>query len=116
MAGPNRNAIGARMEIRQDGQIRTYERTIGGGHVSGHLLPLHIGLGTGQPAELRITWPGETEPTAWTALPGPGHYVLRHLDLGGTQYSILGTTDPHPCESDSPRRYADYGTCATQAP
>ncbi|MBF9031687.1 hypothetical protein HKCCE3408_14900 [Rhodobacterales bacterium HKCCE3408] len=63
--GPNRDAVGAIVEIRQDGSVRSFERLIGGGHVSGSLLPLHIGLGTGGPAEIRILWPGAADYSDW---------------------------------------------------
>lgn len=76
MAAGNRDAIGARVELRQGGEVRYFERTLGGGHVSGTLLPLHIGLRGDGPAELRVTWPGAPEPGPWQVLPGPGRYQV----------------------------------------
>ncbi len=55
--GPDRDAIGAWMEIRTGDQVQRRELTIGGGHVSGQLGPLHIGLGDATSAEIRVQWP-----------------------------------------------------------
>ena len=93
MHGPNRDAIGALLEVRQDGRIRSIERTIGGGHVSGHLLPLHIGLGDGAPAEIRITWPGNPTGAPWTPLPGPGQYRLSLSISGETRLTARTGAD-----------------------
>jgi hypothetical protein len=42
------------------------EVTVGGGHASGQLVPLHYGLGSATRAEVRVTWPdGEVGP--WMA-------------------------------------------------
>ena len=51
--GGNAFAIGAVVEV--NGQ--RIERSIGGGHAGGQLLPLHFGLGDATEAEVRITWP-----------------------------------------------------------
>jgi hypothetical protein len=63
--GPNRDAIGAWVEVRV-GETSTWrEVTIGGGHISGKLLPLHFGLGTAPSASVRVQWPdGTTGPWA----------------------------------------------------
>ncbi|MEM9317502.1 MAG: CRTAC1 family protein [Pseudomonadota bacterium] len=73
--GANRDAIGAVIEVRQNGQSRFFERIVGGGHVSGTNLPVHIGLGAVGPAEMRITWPGLSAPGPWHSLT-PGHHVI----------------------------------------
>ena len=75
MPGGNRDAIGALIEIRQNGTTRVIERLIGGGHGSGQLLPLHIGLGDGAPVELRIHWPNQPPFGVWHTIPGPGAYT-----------------------------------------
>ena len=46
-AGPNRDAIGSWIEVRSDASEAVREVTIGGGHVSGQLGPVHFGLGDG---------------------------------------------------------------------
>ncbi|MER3418408.1 MAG: hypothetical protein C4343_04755 [Chloroflexota bacterium] len=33
------------------------ERTLGGGHASGQLGPIHVGLGGATSAEIRVEWP-----------------------------------------------------------
>ena len=87
--GPNRDAIGALVEVRVNGQVTQQEVTIGGGHVSGQLGWLHSGLGDATSADVRVTWPGgdvgpwmtvaadgfvriergAAEPTPWTPAP-----------------------------------------------
>lgn len=64
----NRRAVGAIVEIRTAAGVQTVERTVGGGHVSGSMVPLHIGLGDATGAEVRITWPtGDVRD--WTEVP-----------------------------------------------
>ena len=41
----NRDAIGSWIEVKTDAGVQQRELTIGGGHVSGELGPLHFGLG-----------------------------------------------------------------------
>jgi hypothetical protein len=41
--------------------------TVGGGHASGQLGPLHFGLGTADRAEVRVTWP-DGEVGSWQAV------------------------------------------------
>ncbi|MEJ6398553.1 CRTAC1 family protein [Yoonia sp. 208BN28-4] len=55
--GPNRNAIGAVIQVGdQSRQI-----TVGGGHAGGQALPLHFGLGDADKADITITWPDGTQ-------------------------------------------------------
>ncbi len=68
MPGANRFAVGSWLEIvRDDSGSEWRERTIGGGHVSGTLLPMHIGLGQASDAKVRVHWPDGTS--------GPWHKV-----------------------------------------
>jgi len=61
--GPNTDAIGAWLEVRADDRIQRRELTIGGGHASGELGWLHVGLGMAGDAQVRVVWPdGETGP------------------------------------------------------
>ncbi|MEX1663328.1 CRTAC1 family protein [Thioclava sp. 15-R06ZXC-3] len=55
--GPNRNAVGAWVEIRSDGRVQSQEVTVGGGHAGGQAGPLHFGLGAMTQAEARVIWP-----------------------------------------------------------
>lgn len=61
---PNIHAVSAWVEVRVAGKIQVQEVTVGGGHVSGQLAPLHFGLGVSENAELRVTWPGGAQ-SAW---------------------------------------------------
>lgn len=56
----NRFAIGAFVELRTPDGTQTIERTVGGGHVSGSLVPLHFGIGQHTQAEIRVIWPDGT--------------------------------------------------------
>jgi len=62
-AGPNRDAIGSWIQVRFDDRTVERELTIGGGHASGELGWVHVGLGDAGSAEVRIRWPdGEVGP------------------------------------------------------
>ena len=61
--GPNRDAIGGWLETRVGGLTSRRELTSGGGHLSGSLGWIHIGLGTATAADVRLIWPdGEAGP------------------------------------------------------
>jgi hypothetical protein len=61
--GPNRDAIGAWIEIRIGDLTQRRELTVGGGHVGGQLGWVHFGLGPAARADVRVQWPdGETGP------------------------------------------------------
>jgi hypothetical protein len=61
--GPDRDAIGAILEVKVGETIRRRELTVGGGHAGGQLGPTHVGLGPATRAEVRVTWPdGEIGP------------------------------------------------------
>ncbi len=57
---PNRDAIGAWIEVRAGGQTMQRELTIGGGHAGGQLGWVHFGLGPSERADIRILWPDGT--------------------------------------------------------
>ena len=62
-AGANRDAIGSWIELRTADGSSLRQLTIGGGHASGQLGWVHLGLGTADSAEVRVRWPdGETGP------------------------------------------------------
>jgi hypothetical protein len=75
-AGPNRDAIGAVVEIRRKDAVERHEVASGGGHVSGSVGWLHFGLGPDAAAELRVIWPDGTAGD-WLTLPAGGFHVLR---------------------------------------
>ena len=53
----NHDAIGAWVAVRVGGREIERELTVGGGHASGQLVPLHFGLGAAISTEVRVTWP-----------------------------------------------------------
>jgi hypothetical protein len=62
-AGPNRDAIGAWVDVRIGQVTVRHELTIGGGHIGGELGWLHVGLGQATSAQVRVVWPdGEQGP------------------------------------------------------
>jgi hypothetical protein len=72
--GPNRDAIGAWIEVKAAGRIDRREITLGGGQMSGHLGWWHFGLGAAEGTEVRVIWPDGTE-GPWQALTA-GFWVL----------------------------------------
>ncbi len=61
--GPNRDAIGAWVEVRVGETTSRRELTVGGGHLGGELGWIHVGLGSADGAEVRAQWPdGEVGP------------------------------------------------------
>ena len=55
--GPNRDAIGAWIEVRVGDTTMRRELTVGGGHIGGQLGPTHFGLGPAGEAQVRVQWP-----------------------------------------------------------
>ena len=61
--GPNRDAIGAWIEVQVGDTTMRRELTIGGGHAGGQLGWTHFGLGSAGDARVRVQWPdGEVGP------------------------------------------------------
>jgi hypothetical protein len=61
--GPNHDAIGAWLTVRIGERTIEREVTSGGGHASGTLGTIHVGLGAADRAQVRVTWPdGEVGP------------------------------------------------------
>ncbi len=74
--GPNRDAIGAWIEVkRADGKTMRRELYSGAGHVSGALDWWHFGVGDLASAEVRVLWPG-AEAGPWETLDTNAFYVL----------------------------------------
>jgi hypothetical protein len=57
---PNRDAIGAWVEVRIGDRVVSHEVNVGGGHISGELGWIHVGLGPSSRAKVRVTWPDGT--------------------------------------------------------
>jgi enediyne biosynthesis protein E4 len=74
-SGPNRDAIGAWLEVVVAGRTTWREVTVGGGHAGGQLGWHHLGLGDAEVARLRVQWPdGDVGP--WLELPADGFAVV----------------------------------------
>ena len=54
---PNLDAIGSWLEVRIGSMVMRREITVGGGHASGQLGFVHVGLGTAGRVEVRVHWP-----------------------------------------------------------
>ncbi|MDP3196792.1 CRTAC1 family protein [Tabrizicola sp.] len=74
--GPNRDAIGAVIEIRRGDKVERHEITSGGGHLSGSVGWLHFGLAGLETAEMRVLWPDGTQGD-WQILPAQSFQILR---------------------------------------
>jgi hypothetical protein len=73
--GPNRDAIGAWIEVRVGDLTLRRELTVGGGHGGGQLGWIHFGLGPANDAQVRVDWPdGETGP--WIKVKANGFVVI----------------------------------------
>ena len=73
--GPNRDAIGAVIEVRTGERVQRREVTSGGGHVSGTLGWHHVGLGAATSAQVRVVWPDGTAGD-WQEVAADGFYDL----------------------------------------
>jgi hypothetical protein len=67
--GGNRDAIGAWLEVEAGGRVQRREQVVGGGHVSGTVGFLHVGLGEATSARVRVLWPGAKPGDAAAASP-----------------------------------------------
>jgi len=53
----NRHALGARLAIKTGNKTQVRHLTLGGGHASGQLGFVHVGLGVAERATVRVQWP-----------------------------------------------------------
>ena len=74
-AGPNRDGIGAFIEVRHGGVVEQREITAGGGHAGGQLGWWHFGLGADETAEVRVLWP-DGSVGDWGPVAADGFYDL----------------------------------------
>jgi enediyne biosynthesis protein E4 len=111
--GPNRDAIGAWVEVRVGDVVQTRELTVGGGHVSGDLGFLHLGLGDAEAAEVRVTWPdGEVGP--WQPVAADGRYLVRRGADAPTLVDPAGSSDGPPTAGTGGRAWPG-SPCPTSA-
>ncbi len=74
-AGVNRDAIGAWVEVKTDAGLQRREVTVGAGHMSGILAPLHFGLGGAAEAQVRVIWPDGVA-SDWTRVAAGEAHIL----------------------------------------
>jgi hypothetical protein len=80
--GPNRDAVGAAIEVRTGARVQRREVTAGGGHGSGQAGWHHFGLGSAASAEVRVIWPdGTTGP--WASVAADGFWDLNRDEAPG---------------------------------
>jgi hypothetical protein len=80
-SGGNRDAIGAWLEVEAGGRVQRREVVVGGGHASGALGAVHVGLGDATAARVRVLWPGAKPGEAaltspWFDAAADGFYLL----------------------------------------
>jgi enediyne biosynthesis protein E4 len=73
--GPNREAVGAWIEVRAGGAVMRREVVVGGGHASGELGWIHFGLGSAEKAAIRVQWP-DGKWSEETTVPADGFATL----------------------------------------
>lgn len=73
--GPNRDGIGAWIELRIGEHVQRREITVGGGHAGGAIGWWHFGLGDVTEAEVRVIWPDGTA-DAWQPVTADAFHVL----------------------------------------
>ena len=79
-AGPNRDGIGAWLELRVGDRTLSHEIVVGGGHASGELGWIHFGLGASDRAQLRVTWP-EGDASPWTDVEANSFVVVDRTSI-----------------------------------
>jgi hypothetical protein len=72
---PNRDAIGAWVEVQAGDRTLQREVTVGGGTASGQLGWIHFGLGGAANAQVRVTWPGG-EVGPWIPVAANGYSTI----------------------------------------
>lgn len=72
---PNRDAVGAWLEVRTPERTTVREVTVGGGHASGQSGWLHTGIGSEGSAEVRVQWP-DGEVGAWMTVDADSFVII----------------------------------------
>jgi len=84
---PNRDAIGAWVEVQAGDRTLQREVTVGGGTASGQLGWIHFGLGGAANARVRVTWPGG-EAGPWIPVAANGYSTIER----GASQAVPWTT------------------------
>ncbi|KAK3584141.1 hypothetical protein CHS0354_035221 [Potamilus streckersoni] len=72
----NRYVSGAWVEVKMGAKIVRREVAIGGGHAGGKLVPVHIGTGTAERAEVRVLW-SNGDWSHWYRIFTNNHVILK---------------------------------------
>jgi enediyne biosynthesis protein E4 len=84
----NTSAIGAKLLVWNQGQVRMYENQPVHGFLSSMHIPLHIGLHQSEPDSITIVWPDNSfENIDWT--PGKLNNISYKNDLPKFNYAVL---------------------------
>ncbi len=83
--GPNPFAVGSQLEVKLGERTLYRELTVGGGHASGTLSFVHLGLGDALEAQVRVTWPGG-EQSDWYSVEADSWNLLRR---GAAETEVL---------------------------
>jgi hypothetical protein len=73
--GGNRDAIGAKIEVKTADRVQKREITSGGGHAGGQNGFWHFGLGNAAQAELRVIWP-DGQASDWQTVAADKFYIV----------------------------------------
>ena len=73
--GPNRDAVGAWIEVKRGDAVMRREITVGGGHAGGQMGWWHFGVGDVTKTEVRVIWPDGAS-GAWQPVDADALYVL----------------------------------------
>ena len=98
---PNRHALGARLSVRTGNLVQTRRVQVGGGHASGALGFVHVGLGVAERATLRVQWP-DGEWSAPYRLFANHHVVVTRGDDHLTQWFPASEPPSPPPETSLP--------------
>jgi enediyne biosynthesis protein E4 len=92
--GPNRDAVGAWVEVRVGETTILHEVTVGGGHISGEAGWIHVGIGPAERAQVRVTWPDGSQ-GPWQELVADSFAVIeRGADAPRVVTPASGETNP----------------------
>ncbi|MEO1089770.1 MAG: CRTAC1 family protein [Pseudomonadota bacterium] len=91
---PNRHAVGARVAVRIGTRTLVRTVTVGGGHASGHLGWVHVGLGTAERAQVRVRWPDGSWSHAYRVF--ANNFAILDRDAADARYWYPETSTTAP--------------------
>ena len=83
--GPNAFGVGSQLEVRSGDHDLYRDFTVGGGHASGTLSFIHVGLGDAGEAQARVVWP-DGEMSDWYTVQADTWNLLRR---GAVETEVL---------------------------